>query len=240
MRKSMYLLLVVLITTGCARDYYAPRNVNQFGIQTQVVLDRANYRIVRNVDIVLEVDNSNLQLMDVEKSAYAKLLREANLTGSQALINVVIEEIRREKTNIFRRYFSGLVKVKQYVAARGTIIEFLDANGQPIPSQSAPSIEKSDDNRQITEESKNTPQSLEQMNLPDEWKRAEMAKKEENKAYVALLIKTNKLDSKYKNEISSIFQFEEIVQFIQSKTIDELRTMAKKHSKCFDKYEIYE
>lgn len=134
MKKSIYLLFVAFIATGCATGYYAPHNVNQFGAQTQVVLDQANFRIVRHLEVVIDVNNTNLKRADVEKSAYAELLRRANLTGSQALVNVVIEEVRRESMNIFRVLFSGLSKVTQHVAARATIIEFLDNSGNPIQS----------------------------------------------------------------------------------------------------------
>lgn len=134
MKKVSFLMLVVLLTAGCARGYYAPHNVNQFGTQTQVVLGQANFRIVRNLEVVIDINNTNLKRADVEKSAYAELLRRANLTGSQALINVVIEEVRRESSNIFRVLFSGIPKVTQHVAARATIIEFLDETGNPIPS----------------------------------------------------------------------------------------------------------
>lgn len=136
MKKVLYLFLVVLVITSCARGFYSPNSVNQFGTQTQVVLDQANFRVVRHLEVVVEINNSNLQRADVEKSAYAELLRRANLTGSQALINVVIEEVRRESSNIFRVLFSGMPKLKQHVAARATVIEFLDASGNPIASVS--------------------------------------------------------------------------------------------------------
>ncbi len=156
MKKFNYLLLVVILTTGCATGYYAPHNVNQFGAQTQVVLNQANFRIVRNLEVVIDINNSNLKRADVEKSAYAELLRRANLTGSQALINVVIEEVRRERTNIFLSLFAGgLRKYTQHVAARATIIEFLDANGNPIQSVAiqgtAPRTQKTESDSYNTE-----------------------------------------------------------------------------------------
>ena len=135
MKKIFYLVAIVIIATSCATGYYAPHTVNQFGTQTQVVLDKANFRIVRHLEVVIDVENSNLKREDVEKSAYAELLKRANLTGSQALINVVIEEVRREHKNLFRVLFSGQPKVRQHVAARATIIEFLDEKGKPVKSE---------------------------------------------------------------------------------------------------------
>ena len=134
MKKIFYLMLVVVFASSCATGYYAPHNVNQFGTQTQVVLSEANFRIVRHLEVVIDINNTNLKRADVEKSAYAELVRRADLTGSQALINVVVEEVRRESSNIFRILFGVRTKITQHVAARGTIIEFLDKNGNPIQS----------------------------------------------------------------------------------------------------------
>lgn len=115
-----------------------PSALNNYGTQTQVVLSGANYRIVRDVEAVIEVDNSNLKRKDVERSAYGELLRQYKLTGSQAFINVSIEQVRRESMGFFRALFVGIPKVKQYVAARATIIEFLQPNGEPIKSVETP------------------------------------------------------------------------------------------------------
>ncbi len=76
------------------------------------------------------------------------------------------------------------------------------------------------------------------MKNPDEETKVEMAQKEENKAYVALLLKTQKLDTKYKEELSSIFPFEEIIRIAQTKSVEELEILSKKHSKYFNKYEV--
>lgn len=130
MKKVNYLLLVAMLgmLASCSVGMYYPHSQNLFGAQTTVQLNQANFRIVRDVEAVIQVVNTNLSRSSVEKSAYAQLLRSAKLTGSQALINVVIEEIRRESR------VSG--KCAQYVAARATIIEFLDENGNPTVSKS--------------------------------------------------------------------------------------------------------
>lgn len=125
------LVFVALMNTSCAAGIYLPNNVNVFGAQTSVSLDKANFQVVRDVEAVVEVNNSNLKRTDVEKSAYAELLRNARLTGSQVLTNVVIEEVRRVKY----KFFAIFPQYKQYVAARGTVIEFLPEN--VLPSQTA-------------------------------------------------------------------------------------------------------
>jgi hypothetical protein len=127
MRKINFILLAAFLgmLTSCGVGVYYPYAHNVFGAQTTVHLDKANFRVVRDVEAVVAVTNTNLSRSSVEKSAYGQLLRNARLTGSQVLINVVIEEIRRD---------NGL-NAFQYVAARATIIEFLDENGNPTVSQ---------------------------------------------------------------------------------------------------------
>lgn len=138
MKKLIIASIVTLMLSSCAVGTYMPGALNNYGTQTQVVLSGANFRIVRDVEVVIEVDNSNLKRQDVERSAYGELLRQYKLTGSQAFINVSIEEVRRESMGFFRALFVGVPKVKQYVAARATIIEFLQPNGEPIKSVESP------------------------------------------------------------------------------------------------------
>ena len=135
MRKVSILLVVALIATSCAVGTYYPYARNNFGAQSTVVLDKANFRVVRDVEAIVDVNNTRLSRADVASSAYGELLRKAQLTGSQVLINVVIEEVRRESAGFFRLLF-GIPKRVQHVAARATIIEFLDENGNPTVSKS--------------------------------------------------------------------------------------------------------
>ena len=136
MRKVSVLLVVALIATSCAVGTYYPYARNNFGAQSTVVLDKANFRVVRDVEAIVDVNNTNLSRADVASSAYGELLRKAQLTGSQVLINVVIEEVRRETGGFFRWLFGIPPKRVQHVAARATIIEFLDENGNPRVSES--------------------------------------------------------------------------------------------------------
>ena len=124
MKKIFYFVLIAIVATSC-KGIYIPYATNHFGAQSQVVLDKANFRVVRDVEVIVDFDNTNMRRAEAEKSAYGELLREAQLTGSQVLINVVIEEVLRKG---WHRH--------QYVAARATIIEFLDENGNPTVSKS--------------------------------------------------------------------------------------------------------
>jgi hypothetical protein len=135
MKKLSILLLVVIIATSCSVGTYYPYAQNNFGAQSKVVLKKANFRVVRDVEAIVDINNTNLSRADVANSAYGELLRKAQLTGSQVLINVVIEEVRRESGGLLRLLF-GMPKRVQHVAARATIIEFLDKDGNPTVSQS--------------------------------------------------------------------------------------------------------
>lgn len=123
MKKIFYFVLIAIVATSC-KGIYIPYVTNHFGAQSQVVLDKANFRVVRNVEVIVDFDNTNMRRAEAERSAYGELLREAQLTGSQVLINVVIEEVLRKG---WHRH--------QYVAARATVIEFLDENGNPRISE---------------------------------------------------------------------------------------------------------
>ena len=135
MRKLSILLFVAFFAASCSIGTYLPYARNNFGAQSTVVLDKANFRVVRDVEAIVDVNNTRLSRADVASSAYGELLRKAQLTGSQVLINVVIEEVRRESAGFFRLLF-GMPKRVQHVAARATIIEFLDENGNPTVSES--------------------------------------------------------------------------------------------------------
>ena len=137
MKNYIILVTSLLIFCSCGVGAFFPNANNNYGVQTQVVLDRANYRVVDNVEVVIAVNNSNLKRKDVERSAMGELMRRYKLTGSQAFINVNVEEIDRQNTNLFYVLFGfNFVHHKQYVAARATIIEFLQENGEPIASLS--------------------------------------------------------------------------------------------------------
>ena len=235
MKKVFYFMLVVVLASSCATGYYAPHNINQFGTQTQVVLSEANFRIVRHLEVVIDINNSNLKRADVEKSAYAELVRRANLTGSQALINVFIEEVRREKNSW------GFVIIKQHVAARGTIIEFLDKNGKPIQSEayqgSAPIISQTATN--TTTQSTNAsyqgsaPRSN-QTNAQEQQQQvsqSETSVSEADKYYIAWLYKTGRIKQGRVKELRQRFDFTELKMLYEKYSEDELHRMSKGHDK---------
>ena len=161
MKKINFILLAALLgmLSSCGVGVYYPYAHNVFGAQTTVHLDKANFRVVRDVEAVVAVTNTNLSRSSVEKSAYGQLLRNARLTGSQVLINVVIEEVQRASGGLFR-WALGAPKIVQYVAARATIIEFLDENGNPTVSQSYRPTSVQTSTANSLSETTNTPISI--------------------------------------------------------------------------------
>ena len=248
MKKVFYFMLVVVLASSCATGYYAPHNINQFGTQTQVVLSEANFRIVRHLEVVIDINNSNLKRADVEKSAYAELVRQANLTGSQALINVVIEEVRRDKLYVFLTLFSGarVSKITQHVAARGTIIEFLDKNGNPIQSEayqgSAPVDSTTSTNIDSKSASTSYQGSAPRSNQTDVQEQQQQASESEtsvteaDKCYIAWVYKTGYLKQNRIKELRQRFDFAELKMLSEKYSEEELHRMSKGHDKKLGRF----
>lgn len=224
MKKLNYGVLLVFVASifgSCAVGTYVPHSVNLTGTQTTVVLDKANFRVVRNVEAVVEVDNDRLRRADVEKSAFAELTRKYPLTGSQAYINVVFDEVRREKVFAFH---SGRFKLKQYVAVRATIIEFLQDNGQPIPSASSPYNTAPQRKASVeTPQVESTEMSPEQIHEADTY-------------YLAWLYKTGQLNGEYINKLSKTYDFEQIRKMVKRYSAEELHVKSKGHDNKLEKY----
>ena len=218
MKKINYfflLLCVACVFGSCAVGTYVPHAVNVIGTQTTVVLDKANFRVVRSVEAVVEVDNDRLRRADVEKSAFAELTRKYPLTGSQTYINVVFEEVQREKVFAFH---SGRYKLKQYVAVRATIIEFLQDNGQPIPSVESP-YNTAPRYAQIEQE------------ISIEYS--------PNKCYLAWLLKTGQLtrDKNKQSELNEKYPLGELIQIMQSHSEYDLLKMMNGYDRNLKNYE---
>ena len=101
-------------SSGCYLGHTSNVNMNQ----TQVVLSEANFTVVKQVEkIVVFEQKYNFSKSQLKESAYAALVREAKLQGSQAIINVTFEEVQR---------VSGAIvpKTQSAVLVQGTVIEF--------------------------------------------------------------------------------------------------------------------
>lgn len=236
MKKLIIASIVTLILSSCAVGTYMPGALNNYGTQTQVVLSGANFRIVRDVEVVIEVDNSNLKRQDVERSAYGELLRQYKLTGSQAFINVSIEEVRRESMGFFRALFVGVPKVKQYVAARATIIEFLQPNGEPIKSVETP-YTKSVESTPVTmveEPAKQNTKTVEGTPVTkNESKQLTREQEQANYYYLTYLYKKGELNTE---KLDKSIDFKRIQETAFSNTIKDLLNKIQGYDVSLEKY----
>lgn len=236
MKKLIIASIVTLILSSCAVGTYMPGALNNYGTQTQVVLSGANFRIVRDVEVVIEVDNSNLKRQDVERSAYGELLRQYKLTGSQAFINVSIEEVRRESAGFFRALFVGVPKVKQYVAARATIIEFLQPNGEPIKSVETP-YTKSVESTPVTmveEPAKQNTKTVEGTPVTkNESKQLTREQEQANYYYLTYLYKKGELNTE---KLDKSIDFKRIQETAFSNTIKDLLNKIQGYDVSLEKY----
>ena len=86
-------VLLLLFATGCGVSSYMTQNQNQN--QTNVVLSDSNYKVVKTVEAT--VTNSyvfgigGLSKKALMSNAVSELTKKANLTGSQALVNVTVQ-----------------------------------------------------------------------------------------------------------------------------------------------------
>lgn len=236
MKKLIIVSIVTLMLSSCAVGTYMPGALNNYGTQTQVVLSGANFRIVRDVEVVIEVDNSNLKRQDVERSAYGELLRQYKLTGSQAFINVSIEEVRRESAGFFRALFVGVPKVKQYVAARATIIEFLQPNGEPIKSVETP-YTKSVESTPVTmveEPAKQNTKTVEGTPVTkNESKQLTREQEQANYYYLTYLYKKGELNTE---KLDKSIDFKRIQETAFSNTIKDLLNKIQGYDVSLEKY----
>ena len=237
MKKLIIASIVTLMLSSCAVGTYMPGALNNYGTQTQVVLSGANFRIVRDVEVVIEVDNSNLKRQDVERGAYGELLRQYKLTGSQAFINVSIEEVRRESMGFFRALFVGVPKVKQYVAARATIIEFLQPNGEPIKSVETP-YTKSVESTPVTmveEPAKQNTKTVDGTPVTKNESKQLTAREQEqvNYYYLTYLYKKGELNTE---KLDKSIDFKRIQETAFSNTIKDLLNKIQGYDVSLEKY----
>lgn len=125
MKTKLFLIAVAAVcATGCGASFYATTNQNQN--QTSVILAENNFRIVKTVSA--EVNCSyvfgigGLSRKAMMSNAISELTDKAQLTGSQALINIT--------TKIHNKFI--LVWARRSMIAQGTVIEFIDKNTSDV------------------------------------------------------------------------------------------------------------
>ena len=109
---------LTLLGTSCGTSRQATSNVNQ--VQTEVVLAKKNYNVIGTVSGVCSQNYvfgiGGLSKSSMANSAVAEMYRNANLTGSQAIIN----------TNVSYKNKMILVYTQAKCIASGTVIEFVE------------------------------------------------------------------------------------------------------------------
>lgn len=119
-------IVAIVIFSSCSFGRYVPNAVNINGNQTQVILTKANFRIVKHVStqVFFTQRTFSFNSEQLQQSAYNALRKEADLKGSQILINITLEEVDQIKYT-----FLGIPKyAKQAIIVSGTVIEFIDEN----------------------------------------------------------------------------------------------------------------
>ena len=206
---------MAIIATSCSTITYMPHNVNNYGTQTQVVLSKANFRVIDDVEYVYQYDKNSIGLDKAKNCAYLKLLQSCKLKGSQALINVSVEEIRKDYSSLWRTLWSGAVmpKRRQYVVARATIIEFL-------PDGVTPESNVSSNRTEATQKA----EAKHRLN--------EAEQRAANKAYLASLYKTNHL---YRADFGSD-ELKEISKLASQNTISDLEKKSAGYDVALEKH----
>lgn len=120
MKRVIYLVAIIvcaLTFNGCAISSNLAQNQNV--IQTNVVLKEANYHVVKHVDSCITstyvLGMGGMSWSSLGYTATEALVREADLTGSQALVNVSV------KYNVENVLF---IWMRVSAIAYGTVIEF--------------------------------------------------------------------------------------------------------------------
>ena len=63
MRKVFFtiVLMSAIVFCGCRTGSYTTNSINRFGTETKVVLDNANFRVVKDVEVSYEVKNYRIK-----------------------------------------------------------------------------------------------------------------------------------------------------------------------------------
>ena len=92
--KIAMAVAAVLLFAGCGVNMNVANNHNLN--QTNVVLSQKNYHVVKTVETEVSATYvfgiGGLSRRSLHNNAVAELTKEANLTGSQALVNVTVHD----------------------------------------------------------------------------------------------------------------------------------------------------
>ena len=119
MKKFLFMLVATmgLLVSSCGVHQESTSNYNQ--LQTQVVLNQANYNVVGTATgectQVYILGIGGLSKKSMSESAMSEMYKNANLSGSKAVINANVQY----KASSFLGIYNKVTAI-----ANGTIIEF--------------------------------------------------------------------------------------------------------------------
>ena len=133
--KKLLVAFSLCLLCSCSAHLYNASNHNVS--QTQVVLDKANFTVIGTVNgsakasYILGI--GGLSKKSLKGNAVTEMYENANLTGSQAIINVTFKQ----------RVSNVLIYSEVEYTASGTIIEFFDGE-RPIVSSRIANVKNDD------------------------------------------------------------------------------------------------
>lgn len=113
--------VIAVFMASCSTGRYVSNSTNLNLNQTQVVLSEANFKVVKTVQTYVVYKNTmKFDPEQLKQSAYAALLREADLKGAQTIINVTMEQVERVSSFGFT-----VQQTESAILVTGTVIEFI-------------------------------------------------------------------------------------------------------------------
>lgn len=225
MKNLSYVVILLITTLLCTNCAFNRAPFQDYPAVTEVQLNQANWRIIGTAEgysrQVYVFGIGGLSQKSLKQNAIADMYKNANLEGTQVIINI---STALTSSGLLPFYAS------KRASARGTIIEFLQENGEPVKSIESPCHTISQ--RAIQHETKH---AVEQKpSKPTD--AASLAKLPENKAYIMLLLKTNMLKQKMTNEAQKYFDLKALKKEKAQYSIPQLQQMSAEHDKVFEKF----
>lgn len=195
--KKLFIGVVAMATTlfvGCGQSFYPTDNHNL--VATNVNISEANFRVVGLVEgrakatYILGI--GGLSGKALRSNAYSDMVRNANLTGSQMIVNATISK---------NHYGFVPFRWTQMVKYQGTVIEFINPNQTASIVNDEPKVQPTTN---VVKTSKVAPSTIneEKKGSKDiEKKQVKMAKKIEEPA---LTFVTKSISEEAINEIDSM------------------------------------
>lgn len=91
--KAAMAVAAIIMLSSCGASHYLTTNANLQ--QTNVVLSQNNFHVVKNVESSVTAKYwfgiGGISKKALQENAVAELTKKANLTGSQALVNVTVK-----------------------------------------------------------------------------------------------------------------------------------------------------